>query len=320
MTALSDRYVHAVLRALPGRQRVGLEPDIRALVADTVDARQGDERAALIELGRPSVLASRYADGPQYLVGPAVFGEWRRILTLLVPIVVTLAAAVTGAANLIGGSTFVETLAMATGMAISAAIQTVFWVTVVFAFIERATTQQDIPGSAGATWTPDDLPELPDDGRISATDVVTDLVSDVILLGALVWLSLSPRIVIDGVAFTLFNPAIWSLWLPWFLVVAALSVVLTVARSRHGRWTLGFAAANAGLNASFAIPALYLLVNGMLFDPELVEEVTAVTGDAWLSPAVTITAVVIAIIVAWDAIDGFLKARRAAASRGREVS
>ena len=73
MTALTDRYVWAVLRAVPRSQRTELEPEIRALVADAIEARSGQpapdggpaptghgaeatevaERAALAELGDP---------------------------------------------------------------------------------------------------------------------------------------------------------------------------------------------------------------------------------------------------------------------------
>ena len=39
MTTLTDRYVWAVLRAVPAAQRADLEPEIRALIADAIDAK-----------------------------------------------------------------------------------------------------------------------------------------------------------------------------------------------------------------------------------------------------------------------------------------
>ena len=47
MTTLTDRYVWGVLRSVPEAQRPDLEPEIRAMIADAVDAR-----------------AARHADGP----------------------------------------------------------------------------------------------------------------------------------------------------------------------------------------------------------------------------------------------------------------
>jgi hypothetical protein len=78
MSTLTNRYVWGVLRAVPERQRADLEPEIRVLVADAVEARaasaQGDaaavERAALTELGDPEILAARYTDRSLHLIGP----------------------------------------------------------------------------------------------------------------------------------------------------------------------------------------------------------------------------------------------------------
>ena len=62
MTTLTDRYVWGVLRAVPEAQRPDLEPEIRAMIADAVDARVASvageaptatERAVLTELGDP---------------------------------------------------------------------------------------------------------------------------------------------------------------------------------------------------------------------------------------------------------------------------
>ena len=312
MTALTDRYVHAVLRAVPGRQRADLEPDIRALVADTVDARDGHERTALAELGDPSLLAARYAEGPQHLIGPAVYGEWRHILTLLLPIIVPIIAAIVLAANLLGGSTVGEAIVAAMASAIGVGLQTVFWVTLVFAVIERV----DAPGvGPKRAWSVDDLPELPDDGRVGLVESGASFVFSVLVLVGLVWVQLQSPIVIDGQRFPLFDPALWSLWLPWFIVVMGAEIALVAAIYLRGRWTVASAIANAVLGLAFVGPALYLLQNDLLFDPVLVAKLTEIAGGAWLRPTTTIIGVVVALVVFWDAVDGFLKARRASQAR-----
>ena len=312
MTALTDRYVHAVLRSVPGRQRADLEPEIRSLVADTVDARDGDERAALAELGDPSMLGARYTEGPQYLVGPTLYGEWRRILTLILPILVPIIAAAVLAANLLGGATIGEAVGAAVASAVAVGLQTVFWVTLVFAIIERSGAGGGAPKRA---WSVDDLPELPDDGRIGILELGATLVFSVLLLAALLAVQLASPIVIDGQGFVLFDPALWSFWLPWFIVVLVLDIVLIVAIYLRGRWTWGAAVANAVLGLAFVGPALYLLQNGLLFNPALVAKLTEATGDAWLRPTTTVTGIVTAVIVFWDAVEGFLKARRASEAR-----
>ena len=101
MTNLSERYVQAVVRAVPAAQRADLEPEIRALVADAIEAKTAEteltdaeaERAALTDLGDPAVLAAGYTGRTAYLIGPSLYPEWRRILSVLLPIIVPIAIA-----------------------------------------------------------------------------------------------------------------------------------------------------------------------------------------------------------------------------------
>ena len=159
---------------------------------------------------------------------------------------------------------------------------------------------------------PDALPEPPDDGRISVAEIGATLVFNVLVIAGLLWVQLQPPITIEGSAYPLFDPALWSFWLPWFLVVTVLEIAFTIVLYLRGRWTWTFAVINAGLGAAFAIPAVYLLQNAMLLNPELVAAIQAQAPGDWLSVTTLITAIVIVVVAAWDAVDGFLKARRAA--------
>ena len=323
MNSLTDRYVRAVLRAVPAAQRAELEPEIRALVGDAIEARESGggvnpdaaERAALEELGDPSVLAARYADRPQYVIGPTVFPEWRRLLTLLLPILVPIVSIVVFAANLLSQATVGQAITAGLGAGIGVALQTVFWVTLVFFVIERVGGGASLPAR---TWRVDDLPELPDDGRIGLGEVAGTLVANVVVLVGLLWVQLQPPVVIDGEAFPLFDPALWSFWLPWFIGVTVAEILFTVVLYGRGRWTWTFAVVNAALGAAFAIPGLYLLQNDLLFNPALVAKVAAASGnETWIDVTKVVIGVVVIAVVAWDAIEGFLKARRASAPTTR---
>lgn len=310
MTAnLIDRYVWAVLRAVPGAQRADLEPEIRALIADTIEAKGLDERAALVELGDPAVLASRYVGTPQYLIGPTVFPEWKRLVTTLVAVLVPIIAVVTFGASLLDSDTIGQAIVHGLASAFGVAVQTVFWITLVFAVIERAVNAREL--TSGKAWTPDDLPDLPDTGRMSLLEVAGTVVVNILVIAGLLWVQLQPPISIEGTAYPLFDPALWSFWLPWFIVVTVVEIVFTVVLYLRGRWTYTFAVINAVLGAMFAVPALYLWQNDLLLNPDLVAAISAQTGSEWLSVSGTITAIAIVAVVAVDAIDGFCKAWRA---------
>jgi hypothetical protein len=310
MTALTDRYVWAVLRAVPRSQRPELEPEIRALVADAIEARNEEpahaERAALTELGDPAVLAARYAEGRNYLIGPTYYPEWRRLLTLLLPLIVPIVAVVVLAANLLSDRPVGEAIVEGAGAGIMVAVQTVFWLTLVFALVERTAAGSD--ALRGKVWSVDDLPELPDDGRISVVDAVSSVIANVFVVGGILWVQLQSPIVLDGQAFPLFDPSLWSFWLPYFLVVAVAEIVFTVALYLRGRWTMALAATNALLGAAFAVPAVWLLQNDLLFNPALVSAVGEATEGTWLDVTGIVIGVMVVVIAAWDAIEGFRKA------------
>jgi hypothetical protein len=315
MTTLSDRYVWAVLRALPGRERAELEPEIRSLVADAIEARaaQADvapddiERAALTELGDPGVLAAGYARGPQYLIGPNVYPEWRRLVTMLVSILVPIIALVVLSASLISGSTVGGAIVGAGVSAFQVALQTVFWITLVMATIERATGSVLTPRS----WTPDALPKVPDDGRIGLMEVGAMLVFDVLVIAGLLWVQLLPPVSIGGVAYPLFDPALWSFWLPWFIAVMVLEIGFAILLAMRGRWTWTLAVMNAVLGAAFGIPVVYLVSNGLLLNPALLAAIGSTTDSDWVRVTALIVGVVSIVTVIADAAVGFMKAWRA---------
>ena len=145
-SSLTDRYVHAVLRHVPSNDRAELEREIRALIADTIEAKtdadptldaDAAERAALTELGEPVALAGRYTGRANYLLGPEVYPVWRRMVTVLLGVLIPTLGIVVLTANLLAGSTPGTAIGAGITTIFNAAVQTLFWFTLVFALIER---------------------------------------------------------------------------------------------------------------------------------------------------------------------------------------
>ena len=315
MSTLSDRYVWGVLKEVPQSQRADLEPEIRALVADAVEARaesgedrKAAERAALEELGDPGLLAARYTDRTMVLIGPRVYPEWRRLLSVLLPIVVPIVIIVATAAAYLGGTQPAQLIGVAISTGIGVAVQTVFWVTLVFALIERY-GQEDV-ASLSEPWTPDRLPETPSESvKPKLVETVLSIVALGLLAGALVWQQVATPITIDGTGYSLFDPALWSFWIPWFLLILALELVFTIVRWSRGGWTWVLAGVNLVLNIAFVVPAIWLFNTGQLFDPALIAAIEAEVGPAtWLQTTIVIGTVIAVAVAAWDSIDGFRQA------------
>jgi hypothetical protein len=313
MTTLTDRYVWAVLRALPPRQRDELEPEIRALVADAADAHAGHgapdaaERAALVELGDPDALAASYTDKTRFLIGPRLYPEWERLLRLLIPIVVPIAGFAFGAVSWATGKSVGEAIVGGLSIAFTVTVQLAFWFTLVFAVAERAGAAY-IPAT-GRPWTPDELPELPAPDRLSLGEAIASVAFGAFVLAAIVWVQVANPISIDGVGYPLFDPSA-SVWL-WYLVgLTVAEIVFALALYRRGRWTWPYAIVNAILAAALAIPVVWLIREDLLLNPALVAAIDAKTGGSWLEPTMVITAFVFAFIAVIDSVDGFRKAWR----------
>ncbi len=311
MSTLTDRYVWGVLSAVPERQRDDLEPEIRALIADAIEARTADagdaaaaERAALTELGDPEILAARYTDRALYLIGPSYFLDYRRLLGLLLSIVVPTVTLAVLFAGFIAGTAVAQAAANAVLAGLGVGVQLAFWVTLVFALVERNAARGGGPLLA---WTPDRLPSVPSPSRLGAGEAMLSVAAATLVIGVIAW---QPPFFIDGRTVPFLDPALGAFWFPWFVVVAVLQIGFTLAFYAARRWTWTSAAINAVLDAAFAIPAVWLLGAGRVLSPEAVAEMDRIGAGAALAPSAAVGMVGIVAIGAWDAIEGFLKARR----------
>jgi hypothetical protein len=312
MSTLTDRYVWGVLRNVPSSQREDLGPEIRALVADAVEARLAAgvapaeaERAAIVELGDPERLAATYTDRTLYLVGPRYFPDWKRLLTLLLSIVVPIVAMAVMGAGYLGGKEIVEVVATGLSSAFMVGIQLVFWITVVFAIMERRETS-DLDEEFA--WTPDKLPDLPAGKTEGLVEIAFSIAALAVAAIALVWQQAAMPITIDGTSYPLFNPDLWAFWLPWFLVILGVEILFHLALYLRGGWTWAFAAVNTLLNVAFVVPALWLWSNGQLFDPGLMAALDEIGLAEAFRPAGIVIAVVVVAATGWDVIDGWRKA------------
>ena len=113
-------------------------------------------------LGNPTRLASEYAGQPLHLIGPELYLAWKQLLPRLPAIVVPIVLVVQIAAQLTVVRTTSGAVIEGLGTAIVVGTQLAFWVTLVFAFIERADAareaRDEIVGATGR-WTVDMLPE-----------------------------------------------------------------------------------------------------------------------------------------------------------------
>lgn len=317
-TTLTDRYVHAVLRSVPEDRRDDIGRELRASIADMVEARAdaGEpepdaEREVLTELGDPGVLAAQYADRPLHLIGPRYFlTYWRLLLKLLTWIPATVALVVLTVV-MIAEQDSAKAIGDGVSAGIQVALHVAFWTTLTFAILERVDIDPGLPG-----WTVDSLPEAPQVRDITLVDTVASVVFIgffiVVLIGQNFrsWVQ-GP----DGDDVAPLDPDLWSGWLPFLIGVLVVNIAVEVWKYRVGRWTWPLAGAMAVVSAAFALPIGWLAWNESLFNPAFVDAVGMSPNVlGYVNDGVAAGAVVIVLIEVADVV---WKAYRAgSATRG----
>ncbi|GIF50342.1 hypothetical protein DFJ67_2427 [Asanoa ferruginea] len=313
MTSLTDRYVGATLRSVPAQRRDEIAAELRGSIEDMIEGRtsagedaDAAERAVLTELGNPAQLAARYSDRRLQLIGPTYYLVWERLLKVLLSSVPATVGVVVGLVKAADGEP-----GEAVGAGISAAIQTgvqiAFWVTLVFAILERTNTALNLP-----EWTVDRLPRDHPNRQITLPDTAAAIGWLVLVIAYLpiqhFWSFIPARD--GGGSVPLLDPALWSFWLPFLIVVLVANLAVEVVKYRTGRWTWPLVGANALVNSAFAVPVCWLLLTDRLLSPEFVARFEWLSQPDNLDTVANVSVAVTILTVLWIIIDSVVRFRR----------
>ncbi|NNC10329.1 hypothetical protein HII28_00320 [Planctomonas sp. JC2975] len=143
-TKATNEYIAAVARRVPQRKRNDVEAELRALIADEIDARleAGEpeaeaERAVLRELGEPGVLAERYSPGSRVLLSRHVFRAWARTCGWSCAIVLPIVYAVLVVVRTVSGDNPGAIVFLPLGTTITVAMYLLVAITALFAVVDR---------------------------------------------------------------------------------------------------------------------------------------------------------------------------------------
>lgn len=143
----TDRYLSAVLKGIPVDQRSAVDAELQHVIDTSVSERmaQGEdpetaEKMVLRGLGDPMRVSATYSGRSLSLIGPTFYPDYIRLLRLLVSIVVPIVTVVVGFTTALSGESLWSVVLAAVGSGFMVAIQIAFWVTLVFAVLDRRTT------------------------------------------------------------------------------------------------------------------------------------------------------------------------------------
>lgn len=254
MSQLIDRYVYDVTRRLPEQDRDEVEKELKSHIYDMLpdDADEHDIEEVLYKLGSPASLAEKYRKKTRYLISPAKFDEYVRILKWVLPLAGIIALAVgtaLGAVDVIksGSIDFVYFMSSILSKGISVGISAVFhalvWTTIGFAIAEHIDIKTE--ERREQKWSIGELPHaLPNDKNgIPLSDSIVELVVTILfsVLAILLCLGIIPFVFFiqygDIQVRTLFSPEFLSACLPVIIITGVFGIIEQSIKIKVRRWT-----------------------------------------------------------------------------------
>lgn len=316
-TLLTDRYITAVLKGVPADQRADLDIELR----QTIDKSMADrvahgedpevaEQSVLRELGDPMRLSAKHSGRSLSLIGPTFYPDYIRLLRLLLSIVVPIVTLVVGFASVLSGDGLWDVFLAAVGSGFSVGIQIAFWVTLVFAVLDRRTRTTTDRSSVTSEWDLDDLPEITVN-RIGLGDTLASITGQSLLVLLLLWQpTYQESLDQGGPAIPILNPALSTLWIPLLIIILLASITLELVKYRTGRWTVTLAAINSLLTLLFASAAVFLIASDQLLSTDFKGIMTASEFGPSVDLISTLLAWVIVAVCIFDVAEGWWKTLR----------
>ncbi|MFB7641603.1 HAAS signaling domain-containing protein [Peribacillus butanolivorans] len=326
---LIELYIQEVTRRLPEKNREDIALELQSTIEDMLpdDYTEQDVKEVLLKLGDPVTLASGYRDRPMHLIGPRYYDVYISLLKMILPIAAVISLIALIGENVfgdIGEKTIIEVVIMLTGKGIagiiSTGIQVFFWLTLLFAILERTDTSKDqMPLTKSLKrWTPEDLKHIP---NISKKKVIPKIE----IFGSLLAISIFAAVYFNaanllgvyegrnnGLIFVTpsFNQEVLNSYWPLIFCIIFLGVILAIYKLLVGQWTLKLALINAIYQLLSTITFIIIISNPNLFTHEFITYISNLFSiNEWKSSIYWGVILIDVFFTVLESYKGFRKAK-----------
>ena len=328
---LIEVYIQEVTRRLPEKNRGDIALELRSTIEDMLpdDYREEDVMSILEKLGSPALLANGYRDQPMYLIGPRYFDVYITLLKMILPIagvIALISMVATYMFNYSGEEAIINMVISIVGEGIGTllevGLQVFFWLTLVFAIIERTDKEKGTePLTANLKkWTPGDLKNItyiPKKRAISKLEIFGSL------FWTAIWATLyfyANRLVGvyenkgEGLEFVtpVFNQEVLLSYWPMVLIAIGFEVALAIYKIFKEQWTNKMAIFNMVYEVFVSALFIVMISNPNLFQPKFITYVTdlfSITKEHLVNWMVGGTILLFVVFAVLNIIEGFRKAR-----------
>jgi hypothetical protein len=328
---LIDVYIGEVTRRLPEKNRDDIALELRSAIGDMLpeDYTEEDVKDVLAEMGNPAVLAGNYNERPMHLIGPRYYDMYISLIKMILPIAATITLISLVAEfffNPMDGRAVIDMVLTIIGEGIwrvlEVGLQVFFWVTLIFALIERSDIVKDAgPLTSGfKKWTPEDLKKIsyvPKKRAISNYEV----------FGSLLWTAVWGTVFFyadkllgiyenngEGLIFVTpsMNQEVLIAYWPAIIVVIGLEITLALFKFFKKQWAKKVAIFNAIYEIIATAVFIIIVSNQNVFQPEFVAymaELFNVDSEQFVNRIVWGSSTIFITFAVWNIIDGFRKSR-----------
>jgi hypothetical protein len=317
-SALTDSYVAATLRRVPLGQRAEIERELRASIADGVEGRiehgatpKAAEFDTLSDLGDPALLAANYSGRTLALIGPDTYTSYLTALRVVGWAVLPIVFIVVVAVSIIQGKGILGAIFGSFGQTITVAVYLGFFVTLAFVFVDRGVTARERAAHPGSEWSPTLLHIETPPAQMNWREPTGSVVGSILLVAAVIaQRTLSPVTSSGGAPVQILAPDLWTIWIPYFLVIIVASLSLDFAKLGVGRWHPVTAMLGTLVTIAGAVPFVTLMWQAKIVNPALWRAIGhpewTVEGN-WL---VLVVAIVAALSAFGSVIEMWTKRKR----------
>ena len=258
---LIDRYIYAVGRQLPRKNRADIQAELKSTLIDTLEARSEGEPseeqvvALLTEFGPPEKVAASYWPESQYLIGPKLYPLFRMSLGIALLVFVIVQLVLLGVLVIFNQQP-IQILEL-TGDIIGSLFTTVGAVVLVFAVLQRLDVK---PNIEQGKWDPRELPEVEEKYEVNRRGLVVEITIALIIIAILLFWPDKIGFRINPWSGIILNPVIIST-IPLIILSLLIGIGIDVVLIWRGRWETGTRVAKIGANL-FSIYVLSVLLTG----------------------------------------------------------
>ncbi|HEY9059102.1 MAG TPA: hypothetical protein VIO64_01170 [Pseudobacteroides sp.] len=282
---LINRYVYAVTRSLPEKQRADIEKELKALIGDMVEENDEDVsyeskvKNVLIELGDPEILADNYRGSKRYLIGPQYYEKYILILKIvLIAVFAGVTMAIMAQSFFTKEQSGLDIIKNYLSALFSAGLQAFAWTTGAFIIAERSqmnmekgNTEKD--SLEKGKWSPSQLPVIPE--KKAVIPVHEPVISIIFSTIFLVLLYSTPQVFAayfelesGRIVIPVFNQEAMQGVRVILVSILLLHILKEILKLYTRRWTLKLSVVVTVLGVVSTILALSIFTNPDIWNPD----------------------------------------------------